>query len=59
MQVLILQGYLAKRGHYNGALDSSFGPMTEVAVKALQQEGGLAVDGICGPVTSGYIARNM
>ena len=36
-------------------IDGSFGPKTEAAVKEFQQEAGLAVDGIVGPLTWGAL----
>src|SRR5215212_10172169 len=48
--VRTLQYLLGARGH-TVAVDGIFGPKTEAAVRAFQQEKGLAVDGIVGPNT--------
>ena len=48
--VKTLQYLLRARGH-NVAVDGIFGPNTDAAVRAFQQQKGLAVDGIVGPVT--------
>jgi len=55
--VLLLQGVLWNRGYNPGAIDGSYGRMTEKAVKALQRDsaGELAVDGVAGPQTLKYI----
>ena len=45
-----LQRLLGARGHAV-AVDGSFGPNTEAAVKAFQRSSGLAADGIVGPQT--------
>jgi peptidoglycan hydrolase-like protein with peptidoglycan-binding domain len=45
-----LQQLLRARGHAI-AVDGSFGPQTESAVKSFQQSRGLAADGIVGPQT--------
>ena len=45
--VKTLQYLLRARGH-SVAVDGIFGPLTEAAVRALQQQKGLAVDGIVG-----------
>ena len=45
-----LQYLLRARGH-NVTVDGIFGPVTDSAVRAFQQQKGLAVDGIVGPVT--------
>ena len=45
-----LQDLLRARNH-TVAVDGIFGPLTEAAVKAVQQGGGLAADGIVGPLT--------
>jgi Putative peptidoglycan binding domain len=48
--VQTLQYLLRARGH-NLTVDAIFGPNTDAAVRAFQQQKGLAVDGIVGPVT--------
>src|SRR3954465_9266719 len=48
--VKTLQYLLAARNH-PVTVDGIFGPLTEAAVRAFQQEKGLAVDGIVGPNT--------
>jgi peptidoglycan hydrolase-like protein with peptidoglycan-binding domain len=48
--VKTLQYLLRARGH-NVAVDGSFGSKTDAAVRAFQQQKGLAVDGIVGPNT--------
>jgi peptidoglycan hydrolase-like protein with peptidoglycan-binding domain len=45
-----LQYLLRARGH-NVTVDGIFGPATDSAVRAFQQQQGLAVDGIVGPAT--------
>ena len=48
--VQTLQYLLRARGH-SVAVDGNFGPATEAAVRAFQQEKHLAVDGVVGPNT--------
>jgi peptidoglycan hydrolase-like protein with peptidoglycan-binding domain len=48
--VKTLQYLLRARGH-NVAVDGIFGAATNAAVRAFQQQKGLAVDGVVGPVT--------
>jgi peptidoglycan hydrolase-like protein with peptidoglycan-binding domain len=48
--VKTLQYLLRARGH-NLTVDGIFGPQTAAAVRAFQQQKGLAVDGIVGPST--------
>lgn len=52
-RVARLQRLLVAAGALNGAgaVDGSFGPRTEAAVRRFQQRAGLAVDGIAGPRT--------
>jgi peptidoglycan hydrolase-like protein with peptidoglycan-binding domain len=49
--VLFLQRLLLSYLYPITNLDSDFGPETERAVRAFQQENGLTVDGIVGPKT--------
>ncbi|WP_088239827.1 peptidoglycan-binding domain-containing protein [Calothrix rhizosoleniae] len=46
-----IQARLAISGYYQGEVDGDFGPITETAVKNLQQQTGLVVDGIVGDRT--------
>jgi peptidoglycan hydrolase-like protein with peptidoglycan-binding domain len=48
--VQTLQYLLRARGH-NVTVDGIFGPVTAAAVRAFQQQEGLAIDGIVGPAT--------
>ena len=48
--VRTLQYLLRARGH-TVVVDGIFGPITEAAVRAFQQEKHLAVDGVVGPIT--------
>jgi peptidoglycan hydrolase-like protein with peptidoglycan-binding domain len=43
--------HLLRAGKHTVVVDGIFGPSTEAAVRAFQQEKGLAVDGIVGPNT--------
>jgi len=56
--VKTLQHLLRARGH-NVAVDGIFGPNTDAAVRAFQQQKGLAVDGIVGPVTWRALVSGM
>lgn len=47
----VAQQELSSKGYYFGAVDSNFGPKTEVAVKVFQQDKKLVVDGIIGSET--------
>ena len=46
-----LQEALKGLGYDPGPVDGSFGDKTETAVKKLQQDHGIAADGIVGPIT--------
>ena len=46
-----LQAALKALGHDPGPIDGLFGPTTEAAVKAFQQEREIAADGVVGRVT--------
>lgn len=50
-QVRFLQIRLRRSGHYGGAIDDSFGPQTDSAVRAFQTSRGLSADGSVGPKT--------
>ena len=43
------QLFLIGRGQLKGAADGDFGPMSEKASKAFQENNGLVADGIIGP----------
>ena len=49
--VLRLQKFLKWYGTYSGSLDSSFGPVTDKAVREYQRREGLEVDGSFGPAS--------
>jgi hypothetical protein len=48
--VKTVQALCTARGHQT-TIDGAWGPNTEAAVKAVQQDHGITVDGICGPHT--------
>ena len=50
-QVKRLQSFLNWYGSYGIAVDSSFGPATQLAVKRFQEAAGLKMDGSFGPAT--------
>jgi len=52
--VKTLQYLLRARGH-NLTVDGIFGPQTDAAVRAFQQQRGLQVDGIFGPDTDAAV----
>lgn len=54
--VRCVQRQLQARGMYTGAIDGSFGPATESAVKAYQSAKILTADGSCGPKTWAALA---
>ncbi|GHV19037.1 hypothetical protein FACS18949_12280 [Clostridia bacterium] len=56
--VKVLQTALNQYGH-KLAVDGSFGPLTDAAVRALQQSKGLAVDGSVGPLTWGALNNGV
>lgn len=47
----VLQAFLICHGYDTGGLDGDFGNMTDKAVRALQSDNGLYVDGIAGKMT--------
>ena len=50
--VTALQQALVSAGYDPGEADGTFGPQTEAAVVAFQQDNGLSPDGIVGPETA-------
>jgi peptidoglycan hydrolase-like protein with peptidoglycan-binding domain len=46
-----VQTVLTEYGYYDGEIDGSYGPETQAAVKELQQDLGVTVDGRVGPET--------
>ncbi len=51
----LIQMRLKELGYYNGQIDGSIGPLSLKAIKQFQDENGLEVDGIVGPITSKYL----
>ncbi|KXG78683.1 Spore cortex-lytic enzyme [Fervidicola ferrireducens] len=51
MDVAELQMKLQSLGYYMGPIDGIFGPLTERAVRQLQRDNNIKVDGIVGPQT--------
>jgi peptidoglycan hydrolase-like protein with peptidoglycan-binding domain len=49
--VMEIQTVLAQYGYYEGEIDGAYGPATTEAVKAIQTDLGVAVDGRVGPET--------
>ncbi|GBG32650.1 Matrix metalloproteinase-C [Hondaea fermentalgiana] len=49
--IVAIQGALAQRGFYGGALDGDHGPRTNAAVVSMQEFAGVARDGVVGPIT--------
>ena len=49
--VVAIQNALARKGHYSGKIDSSFGKGTQSAVKAYQRSAGLDQTGVAGEST--------
>lgn len=49
--VTYLQQHLEAAGYDTGPIDGIFGPITEAAVRQFQEDHGLTVDGIVGPIT--------
>jgi peptidoglycan hydrolase-like protein with peptidoglycan-binding domain/DNA invertase Pin-like site-specific DNA recombinase len=54
-----LQRQLRLAGEHPGPIDGRFGPLTERAVRHLQNREGLAVDGIVGTATHTALARRL
>lgn len=54
-EVRELQRRLGELDYHVGPADGIFGPMTEQAVRAFQDDRGLMVDGIAGPMTLGEL----
>jgi peptidoglycan hydrolase-like protein with peptidoglycan-binding domain len=54
-QVLELQYQLNSLGYFDGPFTGYFGPLTENAVKRLQRDRGLRIDGIAGRYTQGVL----
>ncbi|HBT65970.1 MAG TPA: peptidase M14 [Ruminococcaceae bacterium] len=57
--VMEIQATLQKLGLYRGALDGIFGPQTQQAVIAFQQNFGLTPDGVVGPNTYRALERYL
>jgi peptidoglycan hydrolase-like protein with peptidoglycan-binding domain len=58
LDVAALQFLLARRGFYDAVPDGILGPRTERALRAFQQQAGLFVDGVAGPVTLAALRRS-
>jgi putative peptidoglycan binding protein len=50
-EINVVQSCLTKVGYRPGPVDNADGPQTQAAVKAFQEDQGLDVDGIAGPLT--------
>ena len=56
-EVVALQERLKAVGFDPGPVDGAFGPNTEAALRAFQEEAGIAVDGVAGPDTNAKLAE--
>jgi len=54
-----IQKALKNAGYYPGAIDGKIGRMTKKAIRAFQQESGLAVDGIVGKATTAKLREYL
>lgn len=54
-EVAALQQKLQQKGYLEGEVDGIYGIQTQQAVRQLQREAGIAVDGIVGPQTRGVL----
>ncbi|WP_096188942.1 C40 family peptidase [Evansella halocellulosilytica] len=53
-----LQKQLQKAGYYNGSIDGHFGSETQQAIRMLQREHGLSVDGLAGNEVKEFLSSN-
>lgn len=53
------QSFLKDKGHYDGALDGDFGPLTEAAVKSYQESAGLPTTGVIDLTTGASLSSGQ